>query len=194
MERSNIILTGFMGCGKSTIGRLLAEQNGIFYIDTDLLIEKTQHRTIAEIFATDGEEAFRNMETDCLRSLLMHREGCVISLGGGLPVGGSLSGEAAVRERTYRRGEENRSLLKRLGAVFYLKASAKELYGRLQGDTERPLLQTKNPYESICRLLSEREEWYEKCADEVIGTDGRTPQEIADEITGRVKMNENTDH
>lgn len=194
MERSNIILTGFMGCGKSTIGMLLAEQTGYSFIDTDLMIEKTQYRTIAEIFAKDGEEAFRDMETDCLRSLFKRQEGCVISLGGGLPVGGSLSKEASVRERTYRRGEENRRLLKELGSVFYLKASAQELYGRLQGDTKRPLLQTENPYESICRLLTEREEWYEKCADQIVSTDNKTPQQVADEIMERMKRNENTDH
>lgn len=194
MERSKIILTGFMGCGKSTIGRLLAEQKGILCTDTDFLIEKEQGRTISEIFETDGEEAFRDMETDCLRSLLQQEESCVVSLGGGLPVGGSLSDGEAVRERTYRRGEVNRSLLKELGTVFYLKASPEELYGRLKGDTTRPLLQTEDPYARICQMLRSREEWYEKCADEVIETDGRSPQEIADEIAGRMKQHETTDH
>lgn len=194
MEQSNIILTGFMGCGKSTIGKLLAEQKGISCTDTDLLIEKEQGRTVSEIFASEGEEAFRDMETDCLRSLLQQAESCVISLGGGLPVGGSLSGEEAVRERTYRRGEVNRSLLKRLGTVFYLKASCEELYGRLKGDTTRPLLQTEDPYGRICGMLKERNVWYEKCADVVIETDGKTPREIADEIVERMKKNEIADH
>lgn len=194
MERSNIILTGFMGCGKSTIGKLLAEQNDIPCTDTDLLIEKEQGRTVSEIFASEGEEAFRDMETDCLRSLLQQTESCVISLGGGLPVGGSLSGEEAVIERTYRRGEVNRSLLKKLGTVFYLKASSEELYGRLKGDTTRPLLQTADPYGRICEMLKERNVWYEKCADVVIGTDGRTPREIADEIMERMKKDEIADH
>lgn len=194
MERNNIILTGFMGCGKSTIGMLLAEQTGYSFIDTDQFIEQEQHKTVSDIFTSQGEEAFRDMETDCLHSLLRQQEGCVISLGGGLPVGGSLSGEAAVRERTYRRGEENRRLLEELGTVFYLKASAKELFRRLQGDTKRPLLQTENPYERICGLLSDREEWYEKCADQIVWTDDKTPQQIANEIMERMKVHENTDH
>lgn len=184
---NNIILTGFMGCGKSTVGKLLAEQSGKLLIDTDEWIAQHQQRTISEIFSSEGEECFREMETSCLRELIAGKESRIISLGGGLPVGGSLKGEPEVVERTRKRGEENRRLLKRLGTVFYLKVSAQEVYQRLRGDTQRPLLQTENPYEKICELLSQRCEWYEKCADVVILADGKTPEEIVAEIRERMQ-------
>lgn len=182
MAKNKVILTGFMGCGKSTIGRILAEKRGQELLDTDHYIEQKQGRSISDIFATQGEEAFRDMETEALRELIQKQEPMVIALGGGLPIGGNLYGEEPVRQRALLRGERNRELLAELGYVFYLKITPEEVYRRLKGDTTRPLLQTEDPYARITELLQQRDVWYEKCADEIITVEGKNKWLIADEI------------
>ena len=182
MAKNKVILTGFMGCGKSTIGRILAEKRGQELLDTDHYIEQKQGRSISDIFATQGEEAFRDMETEALRELIQKQDPMVIALGGGLPIGGNLYGEEPVRQRALLRGERNRELLAELGYVFYLKITPEEVYRRLKGDTTRPLLQTEDPYARITELLQQRDVWYEKCADEIITVEGKNKWLIADEI------------
>ena len=182
MAKNKVILTGFMGCGKSTIGRILAEKRGQELLDTDRYIEQKQGRSISDIFATQGEEVFRDMETEALRELIQKQEPMVIALGGGLPIGGNLYGEEPVRQRALLRGERNRELLAELGYVFYLKITPGEVYRRLKGDTTRPLLQTEDPYARITELLQQRGVWYEKCADEIITVEGKNKWLIADEI------------
>ena len=182
MAKNKVILTGFMGCGKSTIGRILAEKRGQELLDTDRYIEQKQGRSISDIFATQGEEVFRDMETEALRELIQKQEPMVIALGGGLPIGGNLYGEEPVRQRALLRGERNRELLAELGYVFYLKITPEEVYRRLKGDTTRPLLQTEDPYTRITGLLQQRDMWYEKCADEIITVAGKNKWLIADEI------------
>lgn len=182
MAKNKVILTGFMGCGKSTIGRILAEKRGQELLDTDHYIEQKQGRSISDIFATQGEEVFRDMETEALRELIQKQEPMVIALGGGLPIGGNLYGEEPVRQRALLRGERNRELLAELGYVFYLKITPEEVYRRLKGDTTRPLLQTEDPYTRITGLLQQRDMWYEKCADEIITVEGKNKWLIADEI------------
>ena len=104
MIRNNIILIGYMGCGKTTVGKNLARITGYTFTDTDEMIEKEQVRTISEIFATDGEEAFRKMETKLLEQLIQEQIiQLVISTGGGMPL-----------------REKNRKLLAELGTVIYL--------------------------------------------------------------------------
>ena len=182
MAKNKVILTGFMGCGKSTIGRILAEKRGQELLDTDRYIEQKQGRSISDIFATQGEEVFRDMETEALRELIQKQEPMVIALGGGLPIGGNLYGEEPVRQLALLRGERNRELLAELGYVFYLKITPEEVYRRLKGDTTRPLLQTEDPYTRITGLLQQRDMWYEKCADEIITVAGKNKWLIADEI------------
>ncbi len=182
MAKNKVILTGFMGCGKSTIGRILAEKCGQELLDTDHYIEQKQGRAISDIFATQGEEAFRDMETEALCELTQKQKAMVIALGGGLPIGGNLYGEESVRQRALLRGERNRELLAELGYVFYLKITPEEVYRRLKGDTTRPLLQTVDPYARITELLRQRDAWYEKCADEIILVEGKNKWLIVDEI------------
>lgn len=192
MAKNKVILTGFMGCGKSTIGRILAEKRGQELLDTDYYIEQKQGRSISDIFATQGEEAFRDMETEALRELIQKQEPMVIALGGGLPIGGNLYGEEPVRQRALLRGERNRELLAELGYVFYLKITPEEVYQRLKGDTTRPLLQTEDPYTRITGLLQQRDMWYEKCADEIITVEDKNKWLIADEIIrklSRIELN-----
>lgn len=162
----NIILIGFMGCGKSSVGRRLAEALNCDFLDTDDLIEKEQGRSISDIFATDGEGAFREMETECLRSLIAKGgEGFVLSVGGGLPV-----------------REVNRSLLKELGTVVLLSVSAEVVYKRLRNDKTRPLLQDKNPRGRIEDLMNARKGFYEDAATCVVKVDEKNFDEIVEEI------------
>lgn len=162
----NIILIGFMGCGKTSVGKRLSETLGCAFLDTDELIEEAQKRSIREIFDTDGEMAFRAMETDCLKDLRMKEQnGFVLSVGGGLPM-----------------REENRVLLKQLGDVILLQVSPDVVYQRLKNDRTRPLLQDRNPRGRILDLMSARKKCYEDAADHIIPVDERTFEQIIDDI------------
>lgn len=161
----NVVLIGFMGCGKSSVGKRLSEKTGYPLLDTDQLIEEEQKTTISEIFASKGEEAFRQMETKMLQKLGKTEPGFVISTGGGLPT-----------------RDENISWLKALGTVVYLKVSPEVVYERLKGDTKRPLLQGDNPMEKICTLMSAREQKYQNCADVILDVSQKSFDEIVDAI------------
>lgn len=154
-----------MGCGKSSIGRKLSEIKKRKFLDTDAWIEKKEGVTISEIFEQRGEPYFRTLETECLQVLLENTTDTVISVGGGLPV-----------------KEENRKLLQQLGSVIYLKAQADTIYDRLKGDTTRPLLQTDDPMQKIKDMMAGREEKYQAAAHQVLVVDGKSIEEIVDEI------------
>lgn len=161
----NVILIGFMGCGKTTVGLRLSYRLRRAVIDTDKEIEKEEKRTISDIFATDGEAYFRDKETACLQKLIGSANNQIISVGGGLPL-----------------REENRRFLHELGQVFYLCAEAETIYERLKDDTTRPLLQGSDPLTKIETLLQERDPRYRAAADVVVAVDGRSFSEILDEI------------
>ena len=163
--KNNCILIGYMGCGKSTVGKKLSEALSHSFVDTDVLIEEEQRRTISEIFQADGEPFFRDLETETLRKLLETEGEYVISVGGGLPL-----------------REENRKLLQKLGQVIYLKAASDTIYNRLKGDVTRPLLQTENPKARIIEMLNEREEKYMAAAHNIVIVDEKEISEIVDEI------------
>ena len=162
----NIILEGFMGSGKTTVSEILSDRLGLELMDTDATIEDTEGRNISSIFREDGEEAFRDMETELLTMIAGdHLRDMVISLGGGMPV-----------------REKNRELLKKSGKVVYLKASPETIYERVKGDTTRPLLQGEDPLLRIKELMEGRSDVYDEAADLIIDTDNKTPDEICDEI------------
>lgn len=161
----NVILIGFMGSGKTTVGLRLSYRLRRAVIDTDKEIEKEEKRTISEMFATDGEEYFRDRETAFLRKLSEGTGSRIISVGGGLPL-----------------REENRKLLRKLGQVFYLKASAETIYERVKHDTTRPLLQGDNPQEKIRSLLALRDSSYAEAADVTIDVNDKDFEQILDEI------------
>lgn len=163
--RNNCILIGYMGCGKSTVGRKLAEALNYEFIDTDAWIEKWQGMTISEIFKFKGESYFRDLETEVLRKLLEENGDYIISVGGGLPL-----------------REENRKLMQKLGQVIYLKAAPETIYNRIKGDVTRPLLQTENPRAKIIEMLNDREEKYMAAASKVIVVDEKEVSEIVGEI------------
>jgi len=164
-QKKNLILIGFMGSGKTMVGLKLSYRLRTPVEDTDKLIERREERTISEIFATDGEAAFRKMETDILGEIKERNYGRIISVGGGTPV-----------------NPANRALLKECGTVIYLKASPEKIYERVKHDTARPLLQCENPLPRIRELMEARREAYEECADIVIDTDELTIDEVVDRI------------
>ena len=143
-RNNNIILTGFMGSGKTTAGIRLSYRLRLPLLDTDKWIEKEEGRTIFEIFALQGEETFRKMETSALRTLLELEGEQIISTGGGLPM-----------------REENRELLKKLGTVVFLRIKPETVYERLKGDNTRPLLKKADPMKEIRRLLELRNPVYQ---------------------------------
>lgn len=167
----HMILIGFMGCGKSTVGYRLSYRLKKCLIDTDKLIERREGMNISEIFAQKGEAYFREKETACLEGLAKELGSRIISVGGGTPV-----------------RAENRAVLKELGTVIYLKASAETIYERVKKDTSRPLLQCEAPKQKICGLLAERAAFYEEAADVTICVDGKTMKEVIEEIVEAVNV------
>ncbi len=165
MMKHNIILIGFMGSGKTSVGERLAERLGYQFRDTDRLIEQRAGDTINHIFAAHSEEYFRDLETDLLKELKPALVHTVLSTGGGLPL-----------------REINSSLLKELGFVVYLKASGQTTLQRLAGDKTRPLLRGDDKEQKVGKLLTERIPIYEKAAHKIIVTDGRSINDIRDLI------------
>ena len=161
----NFVLMGFMGAGKTTIGKKLAKTVNCEFIDTDAWIEKGQGRKISDIFAEDGEQSFRDMETKLLKSLQNREDKFILSIGGGMPV-----------------REENRALLRNLGTVVYLKTSKEEIIRRVSGDKNRPLLQGGALEEKVTALMNAREQIYKETAHKEVVTDGKQPEELVNEI------------
>lgn len=159
----NIILIGFMGTGKTVVGRALAERLRWKFMDTDRLIEERAGKSIPEIFAESGEEAFRKMEGEIARELPTMRH-CVIATGGGFPL-----------------REENRRAAMDAGRVILLVASPEEIWHRIGQSRHRPLLQVENPMDRIRQLLAERSAAYDAIPTR-ISTDRRAPEALAAEI------------
>ena len=157
-----IFLLGFMGSGKSTVGRALSEISGWKVIDTDHEIEKQENMTIAELFHLKGEKYFRKAEADWLRSL-KNTENMIVATGGGMPTYGN-----------------NMSYINEQGKSFYLKVGIDELCRRLEEDHHRPLLsgQDKRPF--IRQKLKERTLVYEQSNFQVVGN--RDPKLVAKRI------------
>lgn len=163
-DKQNIIFTGFMGTGKTTVGKLLAEKLGREFIDTDDLIAERHGLTIQEIFAQLGEPAFRKMEAD-IATELGQREGLVISTGGRLML-----------------DPANVAALSVNGRVFCLVATPQEILSRIEGDTDhpRPLLDVPNPGEQIVELLQERKKGYQRFLK--MTTDEKHPHDITEDL------------
>jgi shikimate kinase len=159
-----------MGSGKTSVGRVLAKRLGYSFVDTDAFIEDRTGRPIPEIFKSDGEAAFRRIESAALKEVLAGK-GKVVSCGGGVVL-----------------REENRSELKQRAIVVYLKAGSRELFARVGATGEdRPLLKADNPEAEIQRLLKEREPLYESIADITIDTSGKTILSVVDTIAEELK-------
>lgn len=168
--KNNIILIGYMGSGKTTLGKKLSFRERIAFLDTDKMIEQKQGKAVSEIFDEEGENAFRQMETECLKEILDYSDRYIISVGGGLPL-----------------KEENRKLLKELGTVLYLRARPDTIYGRLKNDTTRPLLRGDDPEGKIRTMIEIREPVYRETADLIIDVDEKGYETIIGEIIDGVK-------
>jgi len=165
----NIILTGFMGTGKTAVGRELSRILDMKLIDADTEIEKSEKITINEIFKQFGEPRFREIETDMIRKL-SESKNTIISTGGG----------AVLKQ-------ENMDILRKNGVIVCLTASPETIFERTSTNNDRPLLQVENPLKKINELLNFRKPFYEK-ADVMIDTEGKPPLRIAEEIIEKVKV------
>lgn len=160
-ENPNLVLIGFMGTGKTSIGKLAACSLGFEFVDTDAMIVKKARKAIPRIFAEDGEAAFRDMETSILHKL-KGRGNLVVSTGGGIVL-----------------REENRALLKDIGFTVWLSAKPETIYGRVATNRGRPLLRTKNPRETISQMMAERESFYNDTCEMKVDTDDLSLDEVA---------------
>jgi shikimate kinase len=166
MAKPNIILTGFMATGKTTVGKLLADQLGYDFVDTDELIAERSGQSIAAIFNEKGEAAFREMEAAIAREL-SDKEGLVVSTGGRLML-----------------DPVNAATLSKRGRVFCLVATPAEVLERISKDryVKRPLLEAPNPLQRIVELLQQREEDYARFPQMV--TSGKSPDEVTQNLLG----------
>lgn len=166
-----VVLVGFMGSGKSSVGRELSRRFGAPFVDVDERIESATGSPIRDLFALEGEPAFREREKAALRDALSVK-GCVIATGGG-----------AFSD------VENRVLLRSYAPVVYLEAAVETLLERLAGDLGRPLLRGGDREEVVRELLSRRVPGY-RTADVTVRTDGRTVEEVAGQVADWIDRTE----
>jgi shikimate kinase len=166
----NLALVGFMGTGKSSVGRLVARQLGFAFVDSDHLIEKRCHKTIVDLFTEHGEGWFRDYEGALLREF----ENCantVISTGGG----------ASANETIL-------ASLKRHSLVICLWASPETIYQRVRRNQRRPLVLDRDPLAQIRRMLAEREHYYRQ-ADVLISAEWRYARDVAQQVVHQYRLN-----
>ena len=165
----NIVLIGFMGAGKSTISAFLRDALAMDVVEMDQVIAEQQGMSISEIFETYGEEYFRNLETQLLIDM-QSKQNVIISCGGGV----------AMRER-------NVAEMKKSGKVILLTAKPETILERVKENHDRPLLENNKTVEYVSELMEKRRPAYEAAADIVIATDGKSANEICEEIIAQVK-------
>lgn len=159
----NVVLVGFMGTGKTAIGKRLAHQLKMKYISTDDIIEEKERRPIAEIFAKEGEPYFRKAEKEVVREV-SGMDNVIIAAGGGVVL-----------------DNENLKNLKVKGILICLNAAAEDILERTKRYTHRPLLNVPDPLGKIRELLAERGPYYRR-ADYQVDTSGKGADRVADEI------------
>jgi len=164
----NIVLTGFMGTGKTAVGRELSAMLGMKLIDIDAEIEHSQKMTINDIFKSYGESRFREIESELIKRF-SEENNLIISTGGG-----------AVLKKM------NMDNLRRNGTIFCLNASPQAVLERTKSTEDRPLLKVADPLAKIRELFDFRRPFYEK-AGTMIETEGKTPMQIAEEIVEIMK-------
>jgi len=163
-----IVLTGMMGCGKTTTGQILAQKSGSGFIDLDMEIEKREQHSITDIFNTRGEKYFRALEKEILFDIFTG-ENQVIALGGG----------------TFENPEIRKFLLKH-SCVIYLETSAEIIEARIGKDNTRPLLSGGDAFEKIKNFIEKRKSNYETAHYKIL-TDNKSPEELSAEILGVLK-------
>jgi shikimate kinase len=164
----NIFLTGFMGCGKTSVGRVLSERLGYDFVDLDEAVVAEAGASVKEIFAAQGEPAFRRLESEALQRVAS-RAGVVVSTGGGAVI-----------------APLNRAVMRGSGSIVNLTATVEAIAARLTGDSERPLLQGDASAERIRNMLETREQFYAD-ADLRIDSTAKTVEAVTAEILDALK-------
>lgn len=184
MSRSHVVeasnsamhcfLTGYRGCGKSSVGQSLAKRLNRPFLDTDRLIERETGLCIAEIFLNEGEQAFRDLESQLLEKI-RSVPSSVIATGGGMIL-----------------RSENRASMRQLGIVVWLQASPEELWRRIQSDvnspSSRPALTALSGLEEVRHVLEKRTPYYHETADYIVSTEARELEAIVDEIVRDIRQ------
>ena len=158
---NNIYLIGFMGAGKTTVGHIAARLYDMSFVDTDDMIVEKKGMSIPMIFESEGEEAFRKIETEVIKALA-DQSRLIVSCGGGAAA-----------------NEVNIPLLKQGGRVVYLRTSPQKVFERVGDSDNRPLLNGRRSVSGIEELMLKRIPKYESAADIIIDTDDKSPEEIA---------------
>jgi shikimate kinase len=170
----NLVLIGYRATGKTTLARQLAQRLGWDWIDADVEIERRAGKTIARIFAEQGEPAFRDLEAAVIADLC-GRSRLVVAAGGGAPL-----------------REESRRVMRNSGHVVWLTAGCETILARMTGDAttadRRPSLTNQSPLEEIRQLLSRREPIYRETAHLIVDTEAKSPEQLADEIFAGLKL------
>ena len=164
-----IVLIGPPGAGKSSIGKALAKELNLNFIDSDSEIEKISHKKISEIFIEEGEPAFRLLEVDVVRKVLADFDG-VISLGGGAPINKEI--QEVLQDANY--------------PVVFIDVSIAQAATRIGFNKDRPLLLV-NPRQQWISLMNDRRPIYEKLASQTISSDNQKPHEVAKQISDKLK-------
>lgn len=174
LKHNNLFLVGPMGAGKTTIGRFLASDLSLEFVDLDTEIEHRSGADIPWIFDMEGEQGFRQRESRILAEVVS-RSGTLLATGGGAVLSAA-----------------NRKLLSERGYVIYLSATVNQLLERTKNDRNRPLLQVDNPREVIENLVSSRDPLYREVADLVVATGKRKPQLVADDIIQAIRQQDSS--
>lgn len=165
----NLVLIGFMGAGKSTVSGYFSRMFAMDVVEMDEIIAGREGMSISDIFETRGEEYFRDCETNLLIEM-QSRKNVIISCGGGVPM----------RER-------NVAEMKKNGRVILLTADPETILERVRDDHSRPLLENNKNVDFIRAFMEKRREKYEAASDIIIRTDGKTVEEIGEEIISRLR-------
>lgn len=161
----HLILIGMMGSGKTSVGRRLSEISSLKFVDMDSDIESQEGLSVKEIFSSFSEDYFRNLETHFLQKLMGVSSSIVLSTGGGVIL-----------------SEQNRSLLKQLGRVYFLSASVDTLYKRVSKSDARPLLQVSDSYKALESLFLSRKAFYESVSDVIVSVEDQSPESVSTAI------------
>ena len=162
---NHIVIIGFMGSGKTRVGKRLAQDYALPFIDVDRVVTKKMNMSVSEIFQRFGEPFYRALETVVIKELVNDKERKVISLGSGLPV-----------------QEQNQKYLKNLGTIVYLKGSLETLKKRLEGGNSNPLIEGDDKDDKIKKLLKQRDPIYSKYADIEVTTGVKSFEALIEEI------------